>query len=231
MEKFAVSRLLGAPPGYVGHEDGGQLTEQVRRKPYSIILFDEIEKAHPDVYNLLLQLLDEGYLTDSYGRRVDFRNSIIVITSNVGSREARSFGRSIGYQSEANSLDRSGDIVRKALNKTFSPEFLNRLDEIVTFSQLDEQAIRRIVDVELKPLRIRLEQLGYKLQLDKKAVDALIKVAYHPEYGARPLRRALQTEIEDRITDLILDAKISVGESLRLTAVGGKLTLKDNLAQ
>lgn len=227
MEKFAVSRLVGAPPGYVGHEDGGQLTEQVRRKPYSIILFDEIEKAHADVYNLLLQLLDEGYLTDSYGRRVDFRNTVVVLTSNVGSREARSFGRGIGYQSEEHSTTRSSDIIRKALNKTFSPEFLNRLDEIITFSHLDETAIRQIVEVELLPLQARLEQLGYGLALDEEAINALVKIAYHPEYGARPLRRALQSEVEDRLTDLILDNKIQVGECLSLSAVEGKLILKE----
>lgn len=228
MEKFAVSRLVGAPPGYVGHEDGGQLTEQVRRKPYSIVLFDEIEKAHADVYNLLLQVLDEGYLTDSYGRRVDFRNTIIVLTSNVGSREARSFGRGIGYQSDAVALDRSADIIRKALHKTFSPEFLNRIDEVITFSPLDEKSIAQIVRIELIPLQERLQHLGYNLTWDDEAMQILVKQAYHPEYGARPLRRTLQTEVEDRLTDLILDAEIQEGDTLRLSSHDGKLILKQD---
>lgn len=225
MEKFAVSRLVGAPPGYVGHDDGGQLTEQVRRKPYSIVLFDEIEKAHADVYNLLLQLLDEGYLTDSYGRKVDFRNTIIVITSNVGSREARSFGRGIGFHDGSHEEERSRDIIQKSLRKTFSPEFLNRIDDIITFSQLDEVAIRRIVEVELGPLRERLARMGYGLELDELAMDTLAKVAYHPEYGARPLRRTLQSEVEDRLTDLILEGTIEPGASLKLSAVEGKIVL------
>lgn len=226
MEKFAVSRLVGAPPGYVGHDDGGQLTEQVRRRPYSIVLFDEIEKAHSDVFNILLQVLDEGYLTDSYGRRVDFRNTIIIITSNVGSREARSFGRGLGFQDGSKSeSERTGDIIRKSLNRTFSPEFLNRLDEIVTFNTLSQDTIRQIVDVALKPLKERLQLLGYGLELDELALTALSKLAYHPEYGARPLRRALQSEVEDRLTDLILDDGIQAGDTLKLTAEEGKIKL------
>lgn len=223
MEKFAVSRLIGAPPGYVGYEEGGQLTEQVRRKPYSIVLFDEIEKAHTDVYNLLLQLLDEGYLTDSYGRRVDFRNTIVVITSNVGSREARNFARGIGYSDIDTSLERTTEIIRKSLNKTFSPEFLNRLDEIVTFTALSEQAIKSIIDIELLAIRRRLSALGYSLELDDAAISLLATKAYSTEYGARPLKRTLQAEIEDRLTDLILEERITPGGTLRLTAVDGQI--------
>lgn len=218
MEKFAVSRLVGAPPGYVGYEEGGQLTEQVRRRPYSVVLFDEIEKAHPDVFNLLLQVLDEGQLTDSEGRKVDFRNTIIIITSNVGSRQAKDFGRGIGYRDEGLSQDRSADIMRKALQRAFSPEFLNRLDEIIEFRSLDRDALRRIVDVELRPIEERLLSLGYRLELDDSARDALARIGFHPEYGARPLRRALQHEIEDRLTDLILEGKLLPDETLRLTA-------------
>lgn len=226
MEKFSVSRLVGAPPGYVGYDQGGQLTERVRRRPYSIVLFDEIEKAHPDVFNLLLQILDEGCLTDSYGRRVDFRNTIIVITSNVGSRQAKDFGRGIGFQEEENTGTKSADIMRKALNKAFSPEFLNRLDEIIQFSNLDKPALRRIISVELEPLEKRLNEAGYRLELDEAAIELLTQIAYHPEYGARPLRRALQREIEDRLTDLILEGAIKQGDCLSLTAQDGKISLK-----
>lgn len=223
MEKFAVSRLVGAPPGYIGHDEGGQLTEQVRRRPYSIVLFDEIEKAHPDVFNLLLQVLDEGFLTDSYGRKVDFRNTVIMITSNVGSRQAKDFGRSIGYFDEQLNENRSSDIIRKALNKTFSPEFLNRLDEVITFNPLSKKDLERIILVELKPLQKRLSNLGYTLELDEQAINTLIKQAYTPDFGARPLRRVLQREIEDRLTDLILEGKITEGGVLRLTAKNNQI--------
>lgn len=218
MEKFAVSRLVGAPPGYVGYEEGGQLTEQVRRRPYSVILFDEIEKAHPDIFNILLQVLDDGMLTDSEGHKVDFRNAVIIITSNVGSRQAKAFGRGIGYQDAALSTDRTADIMRKALDKAFSPEFLNRLDEIIEFGSLDREALRRIVDVELRPVAERIAAQGYTLELDDAARDALAKEGFHPEYGARPLRRTLQREVEDRITDLILEDKLHQGDTLRLSA-------------
>lgn len=218
MEKFAVSRLVGAPPGYVGYEEGGQLTEQVRRRPYSVILFDEIEKAHPDIFNILLQVLDDGMLTDSEGHKVDFRNAVIIITSNVGSRQAKAFGRGIGYQDAALSTDRTAEIMRKALDKAFSPEFLNRLDEIIEFGSLDREALRRIVDVELRPVADRIAAQGYYLELDDAARDALAKEGFHPEYGARPLRRTLQREVEDRITDLILEGKLSEGDTLHLSA-------------
>ena len=223
MEKFAVSRLVGAPPGYVGYDEGGQLTEQVRRKPYSVVLFDEIEKAHPDVFNLLLQVLDEGFLTDSYGRKVDFRNTIIMITSNAGSRQAKDFGRGIGFSLGDNQENRGQDIMKKALNKTFSPEFLNRLDEIISFSSLSEDALSQIIELELKPLRKRLMQQGYNIELDSAAIQTLIKMAYSAEYGARPLRRVLQREIEDRLTDMILDGEISSGTTLHLTSEDDKI--------
>ena len=223
MEKFAVSRLVGAPPGYVGYDEGGQLTEQVRRKPYSVVLFDEIEKAHPDVFNLLLQVLDEGFLTDSYGRKVDFRNTIIMITSNAGSRQAKDFGRGIGFSLGDNQESRGQDIMKKALNKTFSPEFLNRLDEIISFSSLSEDALSQIIELELKPLRKRLMQQGYNVELDSAAIQTLIKMAYSAEYGARPLRRVLQREIEDRLTDMILDGEISSGTTLHLTSEDDKI--------
>ncbi len=226
MEKFAVSRLIGAPPGYVGHDDGGQLTEQVRLRPYSIVLFDEIEKAHSDVYNILLQILDEGYLTDSYGRKVDFRNTIIVITSNVGSREAKNFSRGIGYD-HGGEHNRTEEIIKKSLHKTFSPEFLNRLDEILTFKDLDKDAIRSILALELKELNVRFKELGYTLKLDKKATEQLVENAYSPEYGARPLRRVLQTEIENLFTELILEGTIQTGDIVTLTAKEQHLELKN----
>ena len=223
MEKFTVSRLVGAPPGYVGYDEGGQLTEQVRHKPYSVVLFDEIEKAHPDVFNLLLQVLDEGFLTDSYGRKVDFRNTIIMITSNAGSRQAKDFGRGIGFSLGDNQENRGQDIMKKALNKTFSPEFLNRLDEIISFSSLSEDALSQIIELELKPLRKRLMLQGYNVELDSAAIQTLIKMAYSAEYGARPLRRVLQREIEDRLTDMILDGEISSGTTLHLTSEDDKI--------
>lgn len=219
MERFAVSRLIGAPPGYVGHDEGGQLTEQVRRHPYSVVLFDEIEKAHPDVFNILLQVLDEGILTDSLGRKVDFRNTVIIITSNVGSRQAKDFARSIGYQDDSlEQSNRSNDIMRKALNKAFSPEFLNRLDEIIEFAPLEPSAIRQIVDLKIRPVLERLEGLGYTVELDEAARETLARKGYNPQYGARPLRRILQQEVEDKLTDMILEGQIQPGERLVLTA-------------
>lgn len=217
MEKFAASRLVGAPPGYVGYDEGGQLTEQVRRRPYSVVLFDEIEKAHPDVFNLLLQVMDEGVLTDNEGRKIDFRNTVVLITSNAGSREARAFGRAIGYQDEHASTNRSGDIMRKALSKTFSPEFLNRLDDIIEFSALDKAAIRQIVQLELDKVRKRLIHAGYDVRADEAALDALGRLGYQPEYGARPLRRIIQQEVEDKLTDLILDGGATYGDVLELS--------------
>ena len=169
MEKFTVSRLVGAPPGYVGYEEGGQLTEKVRRKPYSIVLLDEIEKAHPDVFNILLQVMDEGRLTDSYGRTVDFKNTIVIMTSNIGTRQLKEFGKGIGFAAQVRTDDKeySRNVITKALNKSFAPEFINRLDEIITFDQLDMDALTRIIDIELKGLYSRVENIGYKLVLTK----------------------------------------------------------------
>lgn len=231
MEKFAVSRLVGAPPGYVGYEEGGQLTEQVRRKPYSVVLLDEIEKAHQDVYNLLLQVLDEGYLTDSEGRRVNFRNTVIIITGNVGTRQLKDFGSGIGYRDTTQTdtdKEYSERIIKKALNKTFSPEFLNRLDDIILFQNLEKADIRRIVEVELKPILTRISKAGYKLTVTEEAKDAIAAAGFDVQFGARPLKRALQREIEDRLTDMILNEEVSAGEEVILTADNaGKIVRKE----
>ena len=203
MEKFTVSRLVGAPPGYVGYEEGGQLTEKVRRRPYSIILLDEIEKAHGDVFNLLLQVMDEGRLTDSYGRTIDFKNTVIIMTSNIGTRQLKEFGRGIGFSALLNVDDdkeHSRSIIQKALNKSFAPEFLNRIDEIITFDQLDRPAIRRIVDLELAQLMKRVENLGYKLEVTDEVKDFISDHGFDIQFGARPLRRANQTYLEDGIS-------------------------------
>ncbi len=205
MEKHAVSLLVGAPPGYVGHEDAGKLTEAVRRKPYSIVLFDEIEKAHSDIFNLLLQLLDEGRLTDRQGRQVDFKNTIIILTSNVGTRQLKDFGAGIGFASaETLSDEDAARTLRKALNKTFSPEFLNRIDNIVTFNQLSRESLLRILDLELRHVDSRLAPLGYRLTLSEEAKDLLLTHGYDIQYGARPLKRAISADLEDALTDFLL---------------------------
>ncbi len=205
MEKHAVSLLVGAPPGYVGHEDAGKLTEAVRRKPYSIVLFDEIEKAHSDIFNLLLQLLDEGRLTDRQGRQVDFKNTIIILTSNVGTRQLKDFGAGIGFASADRLSDEdAARTLRKALNKTFSPEFLNRIDNIVTFNQLSRDSLLRILDLELRHVDARLAPLGYRLTLSDEAKDILLTDGYDIQYGARPLRRAISADLEDALTDFLL---------------------------
>ncbi len=205
MEKHAVSLLVGAPPGYVGHEDAGKLTEAVRRKPYSIVLFDEIEKAHPDIFNVLLQVLDEGRLTDRQSRQVDFKNTIIILTSNVGTRQLKDFGAGIGFSSaERLSDEDTARMLRKALNKTFSPEFLNRIDNIVTFNQLEKSSLLRILDLELRHAQQRLETLGYHLSLSDESKELLLENGYDVQYGARPLRRAISTELENALTDFLL---------------------------
>lgn len=195
MEKFTVSRLVGAPPGYVGYEEGGQLTEKVRRKPYSIVLLDEIEKAHPDVFNILLQVMDEGRLTDSYGRTVDFKNTIVIMTSNIGTRQLKEFGKGIGFAAQVRTDDKeySRSVITKALNKSFAPEFINRLDEIITFDQLDLDALTRIIDIELKGLYSRVENIGYKLVIDEDAKKFVATKGYDVQFGARPLKRAIKT--------------------------------------
>ena len=218
MEKFSVSRLVGAPPGYVGYEEGGQLTERVRRKPYSIVLLDEIEKAHPDIFNLLLQVMDEGRLTDSYGRMVDFKNTIIIMTSNIGTRQLKEFGRGVGFVAQ-NRLDEevSQSIIQKALNKSFAPEFLNRLDEIITFNQLSMEAIKKIIDIELKELYGRVNAIGYKLVIDEKAKEFIAQKGYDVQYGARPLKRAIQNYVEDKFSELVIASGLREGDTIRFS--------------
>jgi ATP-dependent Clp protease ATP-binding subunit ClpC len=216
MEKFTVSRLVGAPPGYVGYEEGGQLTEKVRRKPYSIVLLDEIEKAHPDVFNILLQVMDEGRLTDTNGRTVDFKNTIVILTSNVGTRQLKDFGKSIGFASEqaGNLKDHSRSIITKALNKQFAPEFLNRLDEIINFEQLEMDSLVKIVDIELEGLLQRVKNIGYNLNIDEEAKKFIALKGYDIQYGARPLKRAIQTYIEDALAEVILSKDIQPSDTI-----------------
>lgn len=216
MEKFTVSRLMGAPPGYVGYEEGGQLTERVRRRPYSIVLLDEIEKAHTDVFNLLLQVMDEGRLTDSYGRTVDFRNTVLIMTSNVGTRELKDFGAGIGFAKDERIGDKkySRDVIQKALNKRFAPEFLNRVDEIINFDQLGKEAIIEIVELELAQIVKRVTELGYNIQLSDSAKSFLADKGFDIQYGARPLKRAIQTHIEDEISQLLLDGELKEGDTI-----------------
>lgn len=228
MEKFTVSRLVGAPPGYVGYEEGGQLTEKVRRKPYSIVLLDEIEKAHPDVFNLLLQVMDEGRLTDSYGRMVDFKNTVIIMTSNIGTRQLKDFGRGVGFatQSRLDDKEFSRSVIQKALNKSFAPEFINRVDEIITFDQLSLEAITRIIDIELKGLFNRLENIGYKLIVDDKAKQFVASKGYDAQYGARPLKRAIQTYFEDGLSEIIISSALKEGDVITATLDEEKQELK-----
>ena len=204
MEKFNVSRLVGAPPGYVGYEEGGQLTEKVRRRPYSVVLLDEIEKAHPDVFNMLLQVLDEGQLTDSLGRKVDFKNTIVIMTSNIGTRELKDFGAGVGFHTGEMTKERSDSVIRKALNRKFSPEFLNRVDDIVTFGSLDMEAIRQIVDIELRAFYERVEAAGLKLVITDAAKQYVANEGFDIQYGARPLRRSIQANIEDPLCEMLL---------------------------
>lgn len=219
MEKFTVSRLVGAPPGYVGYEEGGQLTEKVRRKPYSIVLLDEIEKAHPDVFNILLQVMDEGRLTDSYGRTVDFKNTIVIMTSNIGTRQLKEFGKGIGFAAQIRTDDKeySRSVITKALNKSFAPEFINRLDEIITFDQLDLNALTRIIDIELKGLYSRVERIGYKLVIDEDAKKFVATKGYDVQFGARPLKRAIQNNLEDGISELILGSEMAAGDTIKVS--------------
>jgi ATP-dependent Clp protease ATP-binding subunit ClpC len=231
MEKFTVSRLVGAPPGYVGYEEGGQLTEAVRRKPYSVVLFDdiekahpysivlldEIEKAHPDVFNLLLQVMDEGRLTDSLGRHIDFKNTIIIMTSNVGTRQLKEFGTGVGFTTpEVGDKEYNHNVLKKALNKAFSPEFLNRIDDIVMFDALDRDAIFKIIDIELEGLFKRVTDLGYILNLSDKAKDFIADKGYDSQFGARPLKRAIQKYLEDELAEQIIGREIIEGTTINV---------------
>ncbi len=217
LEKFAASRLIGAPPGYVGYEEGGQLTEKVRRKPYSVILLDEIEKAHPDVFNLLLQVFDEGHLTDSLGRRIDFKNTILIMTSNIGTRQLKDFGRGIGFNTQmAGETDKdfSRGVIRKALDKAFAPEFLNRIDDIIIFDQLDKEAIHKIIDIELNDLYKRVKDLGYSLEITDAAKEFIASKGYDVQFGARPLKRAIQKYLEDEMAELIIRSSVAGGDTI-----------------
>lgn len=219
MEKYSVSRLVGAPPGYVGYEEGGQLTEKVRRRPYSIVLLDEIEKAHSDVFNLLLQVMDEGRLTDSNGRTVDFKNTVIILTSNIGTRQLKEFGKGIGFAAQLRTDDSeySRSVITKALNKSFAPEFINRLDEIITFDQLDVEALSKIINIELKRLYQRMESIGYKLRIDDDAKRYVAEKGYDVQFGARPLKRSIQSNLEDGLAELILNEEPQNGDVIHVS--------------
>ena len=227
MEKFTVSRLVGAPPGYVGYEEGGMLTEKVRRKPYSIVLLDEIEKAHPDVFNLLLQVMDDGRLTDTQGRTIDFRNTVIIMTSNVGTRQLKEFGRGVGFAAMADKDDKevSRTVIQKALNKQFSPEFLNRIDEIITFDQLELDAILQIIGIELQGLYKRIEDLGMHLEITEEAQKFIAEKGYDKQFGARPLRRAIQQHLEDGISELIVEENAKEGDTILAELKDGKIVI------
>ena len=219
MEKFAVSRLIGAPPGYVGYEEGGQLTEKVRRKPYSVILLDEVEKAHPDIFNMLLQVLDEGSLTDSLGRKVDFKNTVIIMTSNLGARQVKDFGNGVGFGTESMKSQESKNIkntIEKSLKKAFSPEFLNRVDEIVIFNSLEKDDLKKIINIELEKLKNRLKELGYEIKISSKAINFLCDKGFDKKYGARPLKRAIQNYVEDLIAEEIVKSNIKDGSKFKI---------------
>ena len=219
MEKFAISRLVGAPPGYVGYEEGGQLTEKIRRKPYAVVLLDEIEKAHPDVFNMLLQVLDDGYLTDSLGRKIDFRNTIIIMTSNIGARKLKDFGTGVGFGTsakESQAAEHAKGIIENALKKAFAPEFLNRIDDVVVFNNLDKEDISKIIDIELVKLVDRIKNLGYELKLSNKAKDYIAEKGFDSQYGARPLKRAIQKYIEDALAEEIISSNIHEGDIISM---------------
>ena len=217
MEKFSVSRLIGAPPGYVGYDEGGQLSEKIRRKPYSILLLDEVEKAHPDVFNMMLQVLDDGYLTDSVGRKVDFKNTVIIMTSNVGSRKLKDFGTGVGFDTDYRKKEKnklSTEILKKSLGKKFSPEFLNRIDEIVVFNELEKNEIQKIVKIEINKFIVRLSEIGYEIKIDAKAISFLALKGYNKEFGARPVKRAIQKHIENEIAKKIVNNEIKKNETI-----------------
>ena len=225
MEKFAISRLIGAPPGYVGYEEGGQLTEKVRRKPYSVVLLDEIEKAHPDVFNMLLQVLDDGYITDSLGRKIDFRNTVIIMTSNIGARKIKDFGQGVGFGTAARKEqadENAKGVIQQALKKAFAPEFLNRVDDVIVFNALEREEIHKIIDIELKKLYKRIEGLGYNLQLSDKAKDFIGDKGFDKDYGARPLKRAIQKYIEDALAEEIIASNLQEGDTIYMDLEEGK---------
>ena len=231
MEKFAIYRLIGAPPGYVGYEECGQLTEKVRRKPYAVVLLDEIEKAHPDVFNMLLQVLDDGFLTDSLGRKIDFSNTIIIMTSNIGARKLKDFGTGVGFGTAAQKSQAGSHakgIIENALKKAFAPEFLNRIDDVVVFNVLERKDIDKIIDIELEKLLARIKELGYTLKLTKKAKTFIADKGFDQQYGARPLKRAIQKYIEDALAEEIIVSKIHEGDVITMDYVkdATELTVK-----
>ena len=233
MEKFTISRLIGAPPGYVGYEEGGQLTEKVRRKPYAVVLLDEIEKAHPDVFNMLLQILDDGFITDSLGRRVDFRNTIIIMTSNIGARQVKDFGLGVGFGTaaiKAQADDHTKSVIKNALKKTFAPEFLNRIDDVVIFNSLEKSHIAKIIKIELRDLESRIQELGFSLSLTKKAIEFLNDKGFDVAFGARPLSRAIQKYIEDVLAEEIMKNKIPEGTMLQFDWDGKSENLSFSLS-
>ncbi|MCB9015379.1 MAG: ATP-dependent Clp protease ATP-binding subunit [Lentimicrobiaceae bacterium] len=229
MEKFAVSRLVGAPPGYVGYEEGGQLTEKVRRKPYSIVLLDEIEKAHPDIFHILLQVLDDGILTDSLGRKVDFKNTIVIMTSNIGSRQLKDFGQGVGFSTSAKlsgSSSHAQGVIENALKRSFAPEFLNRIDDIVIFDSLEREDIHKIIDIELSSLVKRIAEMGYHLEVTTKAKDFIVEKGWDSQFGARPLKRAIQKYIEDALAEEIIKAKVHEGDLITIDYEDNEAELK-----
>jgi len=220
MERYNVSRLIGAPPGYIGYEEGGQLTEKVRRKPYAVILLDEIEKAHPDVFNLLLQALDDGQMTDSLGRNISFKNTIIIMTSNIGSRELKDFGQGIGFNTSAkktNTNSHSKSVIEKALKRAFAPEFLNRIDDIILFNNLNIEDINKIIDIEMDSLLTRINTLGYSIKITKEAKYFIAEKGFDVKFGARPLKRAIQKYFEDPLSEEIINSKITEGDTLKVS--------------
>ena len=231
MEKFSVSRLVGAPPGYVGYEEGGQLTEKVRRRPYSVVLLDELEKAHTDVFNMLLQVMDEGRLTDSLGRKVDFKNTIIIMTSNIGSRELKDFGGGVGFNTSEISKERSHGIISKALNQRFSPEFLNRIDDIIMFDPLDRESIFKIIDLELASFYKRVKDLGFGLEITDNAKEFLAEKGYDKQFGARPLKRAIQSHIEDELAEILLKGEAKSGDNILVDISQNKDKLETSIRQ
>jgi len=234
MEKFAISRLIGAPPGYVGYEEGGQLSEKVRQRPYSVILLDEVEKAHPDIFNMLLQVLDDGFLTDSLGRKVNFQNTIIIMTSNIGARQVKDFGRGLGFETaaqKAQSSDIEKGVIQKELKKTFSPEFLNRIDDIVIFNSLEQKDIRKIVDIELKDLIHRIQKLGYEIEISEDAKDFLSVEGFDSKYGARPLKRAIQKHVEDLIAEHVVNNSLKEGDLITVNCIKDVKALELKISQ